>query len=355
MCYCVQRKIMKNRIARLAKVGKIKIFEEEMPPLKEGEILVAVKAVGVCGSDIHYFLEGGLGSFKQPLPMDLGHESAGLVIDTFEKGDFKKGDRVAIEPARACLKCKWCLKGKHNLCERGVFMVTNSQGAFADYLIAHESQLVKIPKNMSYAMGALLEPLGVGLHAVNLVGPVPTESATIIGSGPIGLSILSVLKKFGFKEIYMVDKLPYRVKFAKKMGATKSFLLKGAVKEIKKITKNEGTMYVFDAGGTQDTMDMSITLVGTSGTIALVGIPVDDLIGINLHKLRIKEVTLKNVRRSNQTLEDCIKLFSGDKNVEKIITHKFKFEDIQKGFDLVGKYKGDVIKCVIENSSHSYS
>lgn len=342
---------MKNRIARLVKIGKIKIFYDELPSLKEGEILVKIKAVGICGSDMHYFLEGGLGSFKQQLPMDIGHEPAGIVIDSFGKSEFKKGDRVAIEPGKACLRCKWCLKGKHNLCKNGIFMVTNSQGAFAEYVIVHESQLAELPKNMSFVTATLLEPLGVGLHAINLVKPVPTEAVTIIGSGPIGLSILSILRKFGFKEIYMVDKLPYRVKFAKKMGATKSFLLNDAVNEIKKVTKNEGTMYVFDAGGTQETMDMSINAVGTAGTVVVVGIPTNDSISINPHKARIKEITIKNVRRSNQTLIDCIKLFSNDKDIGKMITHQFEFSDIQKGFELVSKYKGNVIKCVIKNSN----
>jgi L-iditol 2-dehydrogenase len=343
---------MKNRVARLVKVGKIKIFEEELPALKENEVLVAIKSVGICGSDMHYFLEGGLGNFKQSLPMEIGHESSGVVIECFDKNEFKKGDRVAIEPGRPCFYCRWCLKGKHNLCENITFMGANSQGAFADYIIVHKSQLAKIPDNMSFSMGALLEPLGVGLHAVNLIKPKSTESAAIIGSGSIGLCLMSVLKRFGFNELYMVDKFSYRVRFAKKMGATKSFLFEDSISGIKKITKNTGVACVFDTGGTQDSISACVEIVGVSGTIGLIGIPTTDYIKYNPHKLRTKEVTLQNVRRSNQTLRDCVKLYSQNNDIEKIITHEFKFKDIQKAFNLVGKYGDKVIKCVITNNEH---
>lgn len=341
---------MKNRIAKLVEIGRIEIFEDEVPKLKENEALVSIKSGGICGSDLHYFKEGGLGSFKQPLPMHTGHEPSGIVVDYKGNNEFKSGDRVAIEPSRVCLECKWCLKGKHNLCEKGIFMGANSQGAFADYVVVDKTQLVKIPDSMSYNLGALLEPLGVGLHAINLIEPKPTESATIVGVGPIGLCLMSVLKKFGFNTIYAVDKLAYRVEFAKNMGATESFLFDSAVADIKKLTNKKGTTYVFDTGGEKDSINACIEIVGVSGAIGLLGIPTDDYIPYNPHKLRTKEVRLQNVRRSNQTLEDCAKLYSGDNSIEKIVTHEFDFEDIQKGFELVSKYGDEVIKCMIINN-----
>lgn len=341
---------MKNRVAKLVDIGKIEIFQEELAPLQEDEVLVAIKAVGICGSDMHYFLEGGLGSFKQPLPMGMGHEPSGVVVESKGNTGFKKGDRVAIEPGRPCFYCKWCIKGKHNLCENGTFMGANSQGAFADYVIVHKSQLMKIPDTMSFTMSSLLEPLGVGLHAVNLVAPRTTERVVIVGSGSIGLCIMSILQRMGIHEIFMVDKLAYRVTFAKKMGATKAFHFAEAVSRIKELTDKQGAQYVFDTGGTEESIHACIDLVGMAGTIGLVGIPTEDYITYNPHKLRTKEVTLKNVRRSNQTLADCIKLYETNHDIEQIVTHEFVFEDIQKGFDLVSKYKKNVIKCMITNS-----
>jgi len=340
---------MKNRVARLVKIGKIEIFEEELPSLQKDEVLVAIKSVGICGSDIHYFLEGGLGSFKQKLPMEMGHEPSGVVVDSLAPEEFKKGDRVTIEPGRACFFCSWCLKGKHNLCENVKFMGANAPGALADYVIVHKSQLAKIPTKMSFKMAALLEPLGIGLHTANLIQPKNTESATIFGAGPIGLCLMKILQRLGMSEIYMVDVLPYRVKFAEKMGATKAFLFRDAVALIKKITNDQGTTYTFDTAGTEDAITACGELVSVGGTIGLIGIPTHDFINYNPHRLRTKEIRIQNVRRSNQTMNNCVKLFSNDFELEKIVTHSFDFKDVQKGFDLVSLYKGNVIKCVITN------
>lgn len=341
---------MKNRVAQLVEIGKIKISHEKLPPLKKDEVLVAIKSVGICGSDIHYFLHGGLGSFKHELPMGMGHEPAGVVVNSLTDGEFKKGDRVTIEPGKACFLCTWCMQGKQNLCENVTFMGANAPGALADYVIVHKSQLAKIPANMSFGVAALLEPLGIGLHAVNLIRPKNTESAVIVGSGPIGLCLMRILKKMGMKEIYMVDVLPYRVAFAKKMGATETYQFKDAVAQIKKITNNRGVTYAFDAMGSQDSITACGELVSVSGTIGLIAIPTKDTIEYNPHKLRVKEIRIQNIRRSNQTMHDCLKLFSNDsRELEKMITHSFDLKDVQKGFDLVSGYKDKVIKCVITN------
>ena len=147
----------------------------------------------------------------------------------------------------------------------------------------------------------------------------------------------------------MIDKIPYRVTFAKKMGATKSFLFEESVQGMKKVTEGKGVSVVFDTGGTQDSVNLCIDIVGMSGTIALVGIPTEDFLTYNPHKLRTKEVRLQNVRRSNQTLHDGIELFKSKTTIEKIVTHTFPFEKIQKAFELVGGYNDNVIKCMITN------
>ncbi len=341
---------MKNRIAKLVDIGKIEIFEEEIPSLKENELLIAIKASGICGSDVHYFTDGGLGSFNSPLPMYMGHEPSGIIIDANKSSKFKNGDRVAIEPGRPCVTSYWSLKGKHNLCDKGTFMGATSQGAFADYVIVDEIQLVKIPDNMSFEVGALLEPLGVCLHTTNLIKPNFTQSATIFGAGPIGLSMLSILKKMGLKQIFMVDKLPYRVENAKIFGATDAFLINSDyISEIKRYTKEFGTHHAIDTGGANQTIEGCINVVSTGGTISLIGIPVEDKLMYNPHKIRTKEVTIQNIRRSNQTLEDCINLYTDDHNIDKIITHKFLLENIQQAFNLVTTYEDKVIKCMIIN------
>lgn len=342
---------MKNRVAKLTQIRKIEIFEEEIPLLKEGQILVAMKSVGICGSDMHYFKEGGLGSFKNPLPMYMGHEPSGIIIDANGSTKFKEGDRVAVEPGMPCVTSYWSMKGRHNLCEKGTFMGANAQGAFSDYVIVEELQLAKIPDSMSFNLASLLEPLGVCLHTANLIEPKFTESATIFGAGPIGLCMFSILKKAGLKDIFMIDKLPYRVKFAKEFGATDSFLLADDYnKKIKEMTYGMGTTITVDTGGTAESIDGCINVASVNGKVALIGIPESDMVNYNPHRMRTKELTIKNVRRSNQTLEDCVKNYTGDIDIEKIISHEFKFEDIQKAFDLVADYGDGVLKCIITNN-----
>jgi L-iditol 2-dehydrogenase len=342
---------MKNKVAKLTQIRKIEIFEEEIPKLQKGQILVAIKSVGICGSDMHYFKEGGLGSFKNPLPMYIGHEPAGIIVDSNGSEKFKEGDRVAVEPGMPCVTSYWSMKGKHNLCEKGTFMGANAQGAFSDYVVVEELQLVKIPDTMSYNLASLLEPLGVCLHTANLIEPKFTESATIFGAGPIGLCMYSILNKAGVKDIFMVDKLPYRVKFAKEFGATESFLLADDYhKKIKELTNGMGTTMAIDTGGTSESIDGCINVSSVNGKVALIGIPESDFVNYNPHRMRTKELTIKNVRRSNQTLDDCVKHYTGDNNIEKIISHEFNFEDIQKAFDLVADYGDQVLKCIIKNN-----
>ena len=342
---------MKNRVAKLTQIRKIEIFEEEIPILKEGQLLVAIKSVGICGSDMHYFKEGGLGSFKNPLPMYMGHEPSGVIVDSNGSKLFKDGDRVAVEPGMPCVTSYWSLKGKHNLCEKGTFMGANSQGAFADYVVVEELQLVKIPDSMSFNLASLLEPLGVCLHTANLIEPKFTESATIFGAGPIGLCMFSILKKAGVKDIFMIDKLPYRVKFAKDFGATESFLLADDyTKKIKELTGGMGTTMSIDTGGTTESIDGCINVASVNGKVALIGIPESDFVTYNPHRMRTKELTIKNVRRSNQTLDDCVKNYTGDDDIEGIISHEFDFNDIQQAFDTVADYKDQILKCIIKNN-----
>lgn len=343
---------MKNRVAKLVEIRKIEIFEEDIPKLNKGQILVAMKSVGICGSDMHYFKEGGLGSFKTPLPMYMGHEPAGIIVDSNGSQKFKNGDRVAVEPGMPCITSYWSLKGKHNLCDKGTFMGANTQGAFADYVIVEELQLVKIPDTMSFNLASLLEPLGVCLHTANLIEPKFTESATIFGAGPIGLCMFSILKKMGLKDIFMVDKIPFRVDFAKRFGAKDSFLLADDYnKKIKSQTEGMGTTITVDTGGTSESIDGCINVAAVNGKVALIGIPEADLVNYNPHRMRTKELTIKNVRRSNQTLDDCVKNYTDDSEIEKIITHQFDFNNIQKAFEIVADYRDNVLKCVIKNNS----
>ena len=323
---------MKNRIAKLVDVNKIEIFEEDLPSLKKDEVLVKVKSTGICGSDLHYFEYGGLGSFKEKMPMYIGHEPSGKVVD----GEFETDARVAIEPGKSCVTSKWSILGKHNLCTEGTFMGANTQGSFADYVIVDKSQLIQIPDTMSYNMATLLEPLGVALHAIKLLNVNLLDNVMIAGAGPVGLCVMFICKMMGCQDIYFEDNHQYRLDYALKHGG--------------KLNKNNNKVsVVFDCAGNDDSINKCIVNADLNSRMGLIGIPTQDYIEYNPHKTRTKEMLLQNVRRSNITLSDCLRLFINDNEPESMVTHEFDLEKIQEGFELVSNRQDEVIKCIIRS------
>jgi len=333
---------MKTRVAKIVEERKIDIFDEEIPDLKENQILVKLKAVGICGSDLHFFRHCGLGSFRNPLPIDIGHEPSAVVIAS-NCSKFSPGDEVAIEPGINCGQCKFCHKGLFNLCVNTKFLGANDIGAFRDYIILEPERLFHV-RDISFEKSALLEPLGVALHAIDRVHWEIGDDVAILGSGTIGLCILSVLKKIGCN-VTMFDPLQYRLDFAKMNWQVNTHL--NDVDVDLKHLKNQFKI-VFDAAGTQDSIKKASQIVATSGEICIVGIPEVDELSINPHQLRVKEITLTNSRRSNQKLETAYRLFKNDDVIEKIVTHKFPLEDIQTAFEIAADYQNESIKVIIE-------
>ncbi len=332
---------MKNRVAKIVSEEKIEIFEEEIPVLKDGQVLVKLKAVGICGSDLHFFRHCGLGSFKNPLPIDIGHEPAGEVVESKAHG-FLMGDKVAIEPGLVCLNCQFCVSGRHHLCEKVKFLGANDIGAFRDFIILEPERLMRAD-GLSFEKAALLEPLGVALHAVERVKLKIGSRVGILGSGTIGLCLASVLSQMGCY-VTTFDPLEYRTQFSLKIGA--NYCVYG----------DAGTKFnfdvVFDAAGTQDSFTKSMKYTGPGGQVCIVGIPEVDLFEINPHQMRVKELTLTNSRRSNQKLRLAYEIALGtiasdEHDIEKLVTHKMPLEDIQKGFEIASKYQDGVIKVMI--------
>jgi L-iditol 2-dehydrogenase len=341
------------RAAFLTGKEKIEIRETPPPTPKPGEVMVRVKKVGICGSDVHYFKDGRIGEQIISGPFIIGHEAAGEVVETGPGVEgFTTGQKVAIEPGISCGRCEVCLTGKPNLCTKVRFLGTPpTPGAFRELLTMPAANFIPLPDNVSLEEGALSEPLGVGLYAVNLIRVSPGDSVAIFGCGPIGLSILFFAKLAGAAEIFAADLIPERRSYAKRAGADYVFDPKkeNPVKEIMDLTKGRGVHAAFEAAGQKETMVQAIDSASLGGKVGMVGIPAEDCWEFPSFGARRKELALLNVRRSAFAAEKVIKLMTAGKlNIKDMVTHNFPLERVTEGMRLVADYREGVIKAIVD-------
>lgn len=337
----------------LSAPGKFELIEDSKPSIKSpNEVLIKIASVGVCGSDMHYFREGRIGDQVIKYPFVVGHEFSGVVEEVGSKVEkIKPSDRVAVDPAISCGKCDQCLAGRRHTC-RNLSFVGNPlelDGCMQEYIIMPEETCFKLPQNINLDFGAFIEPLTIGLHAVHF-----NESGKdigILGAGPIGLSTLLVQKaKMEDCNFYVTDKLDYRLKFAKAKGAcyTGNPKKTDIVSEILKENPN-GLDTVYECCGDQEAINQAIELLKPGGRLVIVGIPDHDEIIFPVHTLRRKEITINNVRRQNDKVQDAIELVSsGEIDLSGIITHFYNYDKVQDAFELVNSYSDNVIKANIK-------
>jgi L-iditol 2-dehydrogenase len=334
---------------RLHGTGNLQIHEEQFPVAGPGEKLVRVKAVGVCGSDLHWFAEGSIGDAKLEHPLVLGHEFAGITDE---------GQRVAIDPAIACGDCEFCVLGHPNLCANLIFAGHGkTDGALREWMAWSEKSLFPIPDSISDADGAMLEPLGIAIHTVDLGKLKAGMTVGVFGCGPIGLMIIQVAKLSGAARIIATDKLAHRVEAAKSFGADEAFLVDedarlgepalSTVEMIRAATNGRGVEVAFEAAGTQDAVDTSFAAVSTGGKVVLAGIPDDDRTSFSASVARRKGLTIKLVRRMKHTYPRAIELVSkGLVNVRSVVTHRFPLEQASEAFRVAERREG--LKILIE-------
>jgi L-iditol 2-dehydrogenase len=329
---------------RLHGTGNLQIHEEPVPVAGAGEKLVRVKSVGVCGSDLHWFAEGSIGDAKLEHPLVLGHEFAGITEDD---------QRVAIDPAIPCGHCEFCEHGHPNLCANLIFAGHGkTDGALREWMAWDERSLFPIPDSLSDADGAMLEPLGVAIHTVDLGKLKAGMTVGVFGCGPIGLFIIQIAKRSGAAEIIATDKLGHRVEAAKNFGATHAFFAGEGreLDEIRAVTAGRGVDVAFEAAGRQEAVDTSFAAVTAGGKVVLAGIPDDDKTSFSASTARRKGLTIKLVRRMKHTYPRAIELVSkGLVDVRSIVTHRFPLEKTSEAFRVAERREG--LKILIEVST----
>jgi L-iditol 2-dehydrogenase len=339
---------------KLTGIRQMEMMQVPTPSiLQDHDVLIRMKRLGVCGSDIHYYVSGKVGSQVVQYPFTVGHEGAGEV-EAVGKGvtSVKPGDRIAIEPAMPCWKCDQCLAGRPHTCRNLRFLGCPGQaeGSLSEFLLMPESSCYKIPDSMSYDEAAISEPLSIGLYAVKQSIPMEGATVGILGFGPIGMSVLLTAQAMGAMRVYVTDKIDMRLQMANKMGVT---MTANPDQEdvAKKITGDVPEMLdvVFECCGEQDAIDNAVDLLKPGGKLMIIGIPEFEVWKFSADKTRRKELCIQNIRRQNEALQPALDLMEqGRIKVETMVTHRFDFKDTKAAFDLVAGYEDGVMKAMID-------
>lgn len=340
------------KAAFLYKPGDIRIKEMDIPIPKDDEALIKLKAVGVCGSDVHFFEVGRIGDFVVQEPLILGHECAGEVVDIGKNvKNIRVGDRVAIEAGVPCRKCEFCRLGRYNLCSSVTFLATPPfHGAYREYIAHPEDFLFKLPDNVSFEEGAMVEPLSVGTYAAERGNVNVRNIVTIIGAGTIGLMTLQAVKARGVTDIIIVDLEPFRLDLAKKLGATLTINAReeDPVRKVLEYT-GSGADVVMEAVGAPQTIQQTIKMAKPGAVIVWIGMPTTDEIPIRAVEAICKDVDIRGIFRYANAYRPAIKLLaSGKIDVKSMITTTFMLDQVREALEYPKKHPGTCIKVMVK-------
>jgi L-iditol 2-dehydrogenase len=345
------------KAARLYGAQDVRLDDVPAPEAAPGQALVRVRSVGLCGSDLHYLREGRIGDSLAGDPLVLGHEFAGDIIALGAgvapeaAARLQPGTPVAVDPAWACGRCESCEHGHPNLCPHIKFCGTPpTDGALREYLSWPVDLLHPLPPSMDHDTGALLEPLGVLIHALNLAQVRLADSVAVLGAGPIGLLGIALARLSGAALVLATDVLPARVEAARRFGAHDAIdaRVTDPARWIRDRTGGRGVDVVLECAGAQETPGQAVEAVRAGGRIVLVGIPADDRIEMPAAPARRKGVTVKLCRRMKHTYPRAIALVqAGMVDLRPLITHHFPLEETAAAFRALNGGDGTALKVMV--------
>ena len=323
-----------------------------------GQILLKVKAVGICGSDLHTYEDARIGDTIVQQPLILGHEFGGEVLavgpDASDGNDdlLQPGLRVAVDPASPCYRCEMCEAGHPNLCRRLHFCgLWPDDGALQEQMIVRARDCFPVPDTISDPGIALLEPLGVALHAVDLGKLKLAKSVVVLGCGPIGLMIVKLARLSGADPIYAFDCFPWRVEKALQWGASAAWTIESGdlVERIKSVTGGRGVDVAFEAAWADHSIAQAAEMARLGGRLVLVGIPSDDTMGMKHSTARRKGLTIMMSRRMRHTYPRAIHMAeTGMIDLDDLVSHRFPLAQADKAFAMNFAYEPGVHKIVID-------
>jgi L-iditol 2-dehydrogenase len=335
----------RNTVLRLHGPGDLRLSDEAPPKPRGGEVLLRVTAVGLCGSDLHWFSEGSIGDVRTPGPLVLGHEFAGVI----ESGP-RRGQRVAADPAIPCGGCELCRDGHPNLCPEVLFAGhATTDGALRRYMAWPEQNLHALPEALSDADGALLEPLGIALHGLDLGHLRTGMTVGVFGLGPVGLLLVQLARLAGAEEVLATDVLAHRLDAARGLGAQVfEATAEGSERAaLDAATGGRGVDLALEAAGDPSAVETAVLVARPGGRVVLLGIPSEDRIAFPASAARRKGLTIALSRRMKHTYPRAMRLVeSGRIGLAGMITHRFPLDDARAAFEVLARREG--IKVLVE-------
>lgn len=337
----------------LTEPGRFALREIAEPEIRApDEVRLKIQAVGICGSDLHYFRTGRIGGAVLGDPWIMGHECTGVVesVGAGVKG-LAVGDRVAVDPLIACGDCDQCRSGRVNTCRLQHFLGCpgQQQGCMCELLVMPAPCCLRVSPALSVGAAVMVEPLAIALHAQRLFGPMQGRAIGILGAGPMGLCVLGAARLARAQTMSVTERCPERLEMARGLGASSLHRVgpSDVVREILALHP-AGLDAVFECTGEQSAIDQAVDLLAPGGVLMIVGIPEMDRISLDISVIRRKELTVGNVRRQRGCTADAIAILeSGRLALDPVVTHDFGVRESQHAFDVVANYRDGVGKALV--------
>jgi len=339
------------RAAYVVEIGKVEVREINVPTLKDDEVLIKVKTVGVCGSDLHLFK--GTHAFRKP-PAVLGHEVAGDIVEIGKNvTNFKIGDRVTVEPHIGCGECEFCKTNLVNLCTSKKTPGTPSWiGTFVEYFNAPEKAVYKINDDISYEMGTLIEPLAVAVHAIDRITVAEKDTLAILGSGTIGLLALVAAREAGYKNIICTDTQEFNLEMALKQGAKLALnpLKEDVVARVMDFTGGRGVDVALIAADSKVIVDQASSMVRKRGEVGIIAM-ITEKIPVYTYNLVFNEQTLFGAMTyETKDFVKATEMINNGLDLSDFLTQKLPLEESQRALDILCEKKENVVKVIVEVS-----